>query len=46
VAYRPEAEGRLALPKHEFGLDVIAWIGVLRYAEHRVRHEARYMHGV
>lgn len=35
VAYRPEAEGRWALPKHEFGLDVIAWIGVLRYAEHR-----------
>ena len=22
--YRPEAEGRLALPKDEFGLDVIA----------------------
>jgi hypothetical protein len=22
--YRPEAEGRLALPGHEFGLDVIA----------------------
>jgi hypothetical protein len=35
VAYRPEAEGRWALPKHEFGLDVMAWIGVLRYAEHR-----------
>lgn len=35
VAYRPEAEGRWALPKHEFGLDVIAWIGALRYAEHR-----------
>jgi hypothetical protein len=33
--YRPEAEGRLALPKHEFGLDVIAWIGMLRYAQHR-----------
>ncbi len=33
--YRPEAEGRLALPKHEFGLDVIAWIGTLRYAQHR-----------
>ncbi len=25
--YRPELEGRLALPHHEFGLDVIAWIG-------------------
>jgi Transposase, Mutator family len=35
VAYRPEAEGRWALPKHEFGLDVIAWIGALRYGEHR-----------
>jgi hypothetical protein len=33
--YRPEAEGRLALPKHEFGLDVIACIGTLRYAQHR-----------
>ena len=30
---RPEAEGRLALPHHEFGLDVIALIGRLRYAE-------------
>lgn len=33
--YRPESEGRWALPQHEFGLDVIAWIGVLRYREHR-----------
>jgi hypothetical protein len=33
--YRPEAEGRYALPQHEFGLDVIALVGVLRYAEHR-----------
>jgi len=33
--YRPEAEGRLALPKHEFGLDVIACVGTLRYAQHR-----------
>jgi hypothetical protein len=33
--YRPEAEGRFALPKHEFGLDVIAWVGTLRYAQHR-----------
>ncbi|MBC4019134.1 hypothetical protein H7965_28275 [Siccirubricoccus deserti] len=24
VPYRPEAEGALALPQHEFGLDVIA----------------------
>jgi hypothetical protein len=33
--YRPEEEGRLALPKHEFGLDVITLIGTLRYAQHR-----------
>src|SRR5262245_41524864 len=32
---RPEAEGRLALPRHEFGLDVLALVGALRYAEHR-----------
>lgn len=34
-AYRPEAEGRLALPRHQFGLDVIAHVGLLRYQEHR-----------
>jgi hypothetical protein len=33
--YRPEAEGRLALPEHEFGLDVIAAVGALRYQRHR-----------
>jgi Transposase, Mutator family len=33
--YRPEAEGRFALPKHEFGLDVLATVGALRYSEHR-----------
>jgi len=33
--YRPEEEGRLALPKHEFGLDVMAYVGTLRYAQHR-----------
>ena len=32
---RPEQEGRLALPQHEFGLDVIATVGRLRHAEHR-----------
>jgi hypothetical protein len=32
---RPEAEGRLALPHHEFGLDVVALVGTLRYAQHR-----------
>jgi hypothetical protein len=35
VPYRPEAEGHFALPKHEFGLDVVALVGRLRYAEHR-----------
>lgn len=39
--YRPEAEGRLALPHHEFGLDVIALIGNLRYREHRSVPEIR-----
>jgi hypothetical protein len=33
--FRPEAEGRWALPHHEFGLDVVAHVGALRYAEHR-----------
>jgi hypothetical protein len=32
--YRPEAEGRLALPKHEFGLDVLTVMGPQRYAHH------------
>ena len=30
--FRPEAEGAIALPRHEFGLDVIAPVGALRYA--------------
>ena len=34
-AYRPEAEGRWALPEHEFGLEIIAQIGAWRYREHR-----------
>lgn len=33
--YRPEEEGRWALPHGEFGLDVIALVGTLRYASHR-----------
>src|SRR4051812_45976866 len=33
--YRPEAESHFALPHHEFGLDVMALVGQLRYAEHR-----------
>jgi hypothetical protein len=32
---RPEEEGAWALPNGEFGLDVIALIGMLRYREHR-----------
>ena len=35
VPYRPEEEGRLALPQYEFGLDVIALVGALRYQSHR-----------
>ena len=35
VAYRPEAEGAIALPQHEFGLDVMALAGRLRHHEHR-----------
>ena len=33
--FPPEAEGRIALPQHEFGLDVIARIGTLRDPQHR-----------
>jgi hypothetical protein len=35
ISYRPEEEGAWSLPHHEFGLDVIARIGRLRYREHR-----------
>src|SRR5688572_23613670 len=34
-SYRPEAEGAWALPHAEFGLDVIAFVGTLRFGEHR-----------
>jgi hypothetical protein len=34
---RPEEAGRLAWPKPEVGLDVIAYVGTLRYAQHRSR---------
>ncbi|GAC1348549.1 MAG: hypothetical protein NVSMB23_29770 [Myxococcales bacterium] len=34
-AYRPEEEGSWALPHGEFGLDVIALVGALRFGEHR-----------
>jgi len=39
--YRSETEGSFALPRHEFGLDVIALIGHLRYREHRSVPEIR-----
>jgi hypothetical protein len=32
--YRPEAEGAWALPHGEYGLDVIALVGMLRYRHH------------
>ena len=35
VSYRPEEEGAWALPHGEFGLDVIAEVGSLRYISHR-----------
>ena len=35
ISYRPEEEGAWSLPHHEFGLDLIARIGSLRYREHR-----------
>lgn len=33
--YRPESEGAIVLPQHEFGLDIIALVGTLRYRDHR-----------
>jgi Transposase, Mutator family len=33
--YRPEVEGAMALPPHEFGLDVVALVGTLRHRDHR-----------
>jgi hypothetical protein len=35
ISLRAEAEGAIALPQQEFGLDVIALIGRLRHADHR-----------
>jgi hypothetical protein len=35
ICLRPEQEGRFALPQHEFGLDVVALVGVLRHSQHR-----------
>lgn len=36
---RPEAEGHLALPHHEFGFDVLTTVGRLRHADHRSSSE-------
>lgn len=35
LPFRPEAESHWALPHHEFGLDVLAFVGRLRHVEHR-----------
>ena len=35
VPIRAEEEGRLVLPQHEFGLDVVALVGALRHRDHR-----------
>jgi hypothetical protein len=32
--YRPEEEGRIALPHYEYGLDVLTLLGALRYPRH------------
>jgi hypothetical protein len=37
--YRPEVEGRWALAEHEFGLDVMARVGELRYRQHQTVSE-------
>lgn len=43
---RPEAEGKWVLPQHEFGLDVMALCGALRYGEHRSVPEIHHqLHG-
>jgi len=34
-AYRPEQESEWALPRQEFGLDVVALVGALRYQQHQ-----------
>jgi hypothetical protein len=40
---RPEDEGRIALPHHEFGLDVLAHVGNLRYRQQRTTTEIHQM---
>jgi hypothetical protein len=42
-AYRPEEEGRWALPHGECGLDLIALVGRLRYREHRSAPEIQQL---
>jgi hypothetical protein len=47
--YRPEQEGRFALPKHACGLDVLAFIGQQRSGHHRrvpAIHQALVERGV
>jgi hypothetical protein len=47
--YRPEEEGRWALPHGEFGLEVIALIGKWRFREHRSvpeMHQALLARGI
>ena len=47
--YRPEEEGRWALPHGEFGLEVIALIGQWRFGEHRSvpeMHQALQARGI
>lgn len=46
---RPEEEGRWALPHGEFGLEIIALIGTLRFREHRSvpeMHQALQARGI
>jgi hypothetical protein len=43
VAYRPEEEGKWALPHGEFGLEVIALIGVWRFRHHRSVPEMHHL---
>jgi hypothetical protein len=43
MPYRPEAECALALPQHEFGLDVVALVGLLRHRDH---HSVPEIHAV
>lgn len=39
TSWRPADEGRWALPRYTFGLDVIAYIGELRYQQQRTINE-------